>query len=54
MTDLEKEVERLKIKLETLIDYLNTAGTRPFGPPDGRSPYDVKVDQKLAEANLLP
>jgi hypothetical protein len=47
--ELEKEVKRLNIKLETLINFLQFAD---LGPPDGRAPYDAKVKQALAQAGL--
>jgi hypothetical protein len=50
ITNLEKEIKRLSVKLETLVNYLNTQGE--FGPPDGRDRYDAMVKRDLAEANL--
>jgi hypothetical protein len=47
---LQKEVERLKVKLETLVNYLNMNGT--FGPPHGREAYDAKVKAALTKAGL--
>lgn len=48
--DLQNEVKRLSIKLETLVNYLNTQGS--FGPPYGREAYDEKVKSNLAGAGL--
>ena len=47
--NLEKEVKRLTIKLETLVNYLNAQ--RVFGPPHGRESYDEMVERELAKAN---
>lgn len=47
---LEKDIQRLIIKLETLVNHLNVQGT--FGPPNSRDSYDSKVKQALARANL--
>jgi hypothetical protein len=52
VAELEKEIRRLNIKLEMLIDHLNTQGQ--FGPPYSRDDYDRKVKQALEQANLLP
>lgn len=49
ITNLELEMKRLNIKLETLVNFLNTS---KFGPPDGREPYDRWVESNLAEFNL--
>ena len=46
---LEREVKRLNIRIETLVNFLNTSH---FGPPDGRDPYDVQVESNLAEFDL--
>ena len=45
---LEREVKRLNVRLETLVNFLNTSS---FGP-NGREPYDVLVESNLAELNL--
>jgi hypothetical protein len=50
MTQLEKEVERLKIKLETLVQYLNARAH--LGPPWGRADYDARVEEALRRAGL--
>ena len=49
MEELEKEVRRLEIKLEALVDFLQT---NRLVPPDGRQPYDEKVNQLLRAAGL--
>lgn len=49
--ELEKEIERLKIKLETLVTFLNAQGQ--FGPPNGRQDYDRMVNLELAKKGLL-
>jgi hypothetical protein len=50
IVDLQNEIKRLSIKLETLVNYLNVSGT--FGPPYGRDAYDAKVKSNLAGAGL--
>ena len=55
MTDLqlEKQVKRLEIKLENLVEYLNLSHKGPhFGPPDGRKEYDAMVQSALEKAGL--
>ncbi len=47
---LELEVRRLNIRLETLVNFLNTSH---LGPPEGRQPYDVLVESNLDEFGLL-
>jgi hypothetical protein len=49
--ELEKEVERLKIKFETLLNHLET---NPIGLASykGRSTYDKLVAQALAQKGL--
>jgi hypothetical protein len=52
MSDIEKleqEIERLKIKLDTLINYLQVSN---LGPPHGRGDYDRMVKVALAKASL--
>ena len=49
--ELEKEIERLKVKLETLINFLNAQGQ--FGPPSGRQDYDRMVNLEVAKKGLL-
>lgn len=51
MTDLQKQVEALRIRLETLVKYLNLAGPH-FGPPSGRADYDAMVKSALKKAGL--
>jgi len=50
IVDLQNEVKRLSIKLETLINYLNVSGT--FGPPYGRDRFDEMVKSNVAGAGL--
>jgi hypothetical protein len=50
IANLEKEVKRLAIKLETLVDYLNAGGQ--FGPLHDRDRYDSLTRQALAKAGL--
>lgn len=49
IANLELEVKRLNIRLETLVNFLNTSS---LGPPDGREPYDLQVKSNLAEFGL--
>jgi len=49
LTALEEEVERLKIKLEKLLEFLQVSH---LGPPSGRKPYDAIVKKALEEADL--
>lgn len=49
IANLEREVRRLDIRIETLVNFLNTSH---FGPPLGRDPYDVLVESNLAEFGL--
>ena len=49
IASLEREVKQLNIKIETLVNFLNTSH---FGPPDGREPYDVQVESNLGEFDL--
>jgi len=46
--NLEKEIKRLEIRLEALIDYLNANGS--FGPPYGREFYDKLANERLQRA----
>lgn len=48
IASLELEVKRLNIRLETLVNFLNTT----LGLPDGRDPYDLQVESNLAELGL--
>jgi hypothetical protein len=48
--ELEKEIQILSVKLETLVNHLNVEGK--FGPPYGRASYDSRVEQALHEAGL--
>jgi len=50
--DLENEVKILKIKLETLINHMEMQFANPFGPPDGRTLYDLKVKTALTRTGL--
>jgi hypothetical protein len=49
IANLEREIKQLSIRLETLVNFLNTSH---FGPPKGREPYDLLVESNLAEMNL--
>jgi hypothetical protein len=49
--ELEKEIERLKVKLETLVNFLNAP--RQFGPPNSRQDYDLMVNLALEKKGLL-
>jgi hypothetical protein len=49
--ELEKEIESLKVKIETLVDFLNARGQ--FGPPNGRQDYDRMVNLEVAKKGLL-
>jgi hypothetical protein len=49
--ELEKEVERLKIKFETLLNHLET-NPIGLGSHKGRSTYDKLVVQALAQKGL--
>ena len=49
IANLELEVKRLNVRLETLVNFLNTSR---LGPPDGREPYDLQVESNLAEFGL--
>lgn len=48
--ELQKEVKRLNVKLDALINYLQLGKT--LGPPSGRSEFDSMVKSILAKANL--
>ena len=48
---LEKEVARLKIKLETLVNFL-ASWPDGLGGPFGRADYERDVRAALAKANL--
>jgi hypothetical protein len=50
--ELENEVKVLKIKLEVLINHMEMEFSQPFGPPDGRTKYDLKVRTALTRAGL--
>jgi hypothetical protein len=52
MADLENEVKILKIKLEVLINHMEVQFHNPFGPPDGRTVYDLKVRTALTRAGF--
>ncbi len=49
--ELEKEVARLKIKLETLVSFLES-WPDGLGGPFGRADYERNVRDALAKANL--
>jgi hypothetical protein len=51
MTDVERKVEILRIRFETLVDYLNLSVPH-FGPPVGRGDYDAMVKSALEKAGL--
>jgi hypothetical protein len=50
IANLEKEIKRLEIRLEALIDHLNANGS--FGPPYGRESYDKLAKERLQKAGL--
>ncbi len=50
IANLEKEIKRLEIRLEALIDYLNTNGS--LGPPYGRESYDKLVKERLQKGGV--
>ncbi len=50
--ELENEVKRLNIKLESLVNHLAFVQSHGFAAPDGRTLYDMKVRTALAQANL--
>ena len=52
IVELEKEVKRLSIKIESLVNHLAVVQTQGFASPDGRTAYDTKVNQALVRANL--
>jgi hypothetical protein len=47
--ELEKEIKRLEIKLETLVNFLQVSH---LGPPSGRAPYDARVKEALKKEGL--
>jgi hypothetical protein len=47
--ELQKEVKRLKIKINALVDHLQV---KSLGPPDGRKPYDETVNRLLDKEGL--
>lgn len=49
--ELEKEVARLKIRLETLVNFLESFPDG-LGSPFGRADYERDVHAALAKANL--
>jgi hypothetical protein len=49
--ELEKEVARLKIRLETLVNFLESFPVG-LGSPFGRADYERNVRAALAKANL--
>jgi archaellum component FlaC len=52
ITELENEVKRLNIKLESLVNHLAVVKSQGFAAPDGRTAYDLKVEKALAQASL--
>lgn len=52
ITELENEVKRLNIKLESLVNHLAVVQSQGFVAPGGRTAYDSKVKKALAQANL--
>jgi hypothetical protein len=49
--ELEKEIARLKIKLETLVDFLENFPDG-LGGPFGRADYERNVRAAIVKANL--
>jgi hypothetical protein len=49
--ELEKEIARLKIKLETLVDFLES-WPDGLGGPFGRADYERNVRAAIVKANL--
>ena len=47
--ELRKEIKRLKLKINALVDFLNV---HHLGPPEGRKPYDEMVDRLLRAEGL--
>jgi len=47
--ELRNEIKRLKIKVNVLVDFLQTSS---LGPPSGRKPYDERVSRLLKEEGL--
>jgi hypothetical protein len=50
--ELEKEIAPLKIKLETLVEFLES-WPDGLGSPFGRADYERNVRASLAKANLI-
>lgn len=51
--ELEKEVKRLNIKIEALVNHLAIVHVVGFAAPSGRDAYDKKVNTILAQEGLL-
>lgn len=49
--ELENEIKVLNIKLETLVDFLESSNAN-FGPPKGRAAYDEWAERRIKEAGL--
>jgi len=47
--ELRKEIKRLKIKINALVDHLQV---KSLGPPEGRRPYDETVNRLLRAEGL--
>jgi len=47
--ELRKEIKRLKIKVNALVDHLQV---KSLGPPEGRKPYDETVSRLLKAEGL--
>jgi hypothetical protein len=50
--ELEKEVQRLKIKLEILVNHLQVEQAPGFTAPGGRDRYDRMVATELTKQKL--
>ena len=49
IASLQREVRRLNIRINTLVNFLNSSN---FGGPLGREPYDSQVESNLAALGL--
>ena len=52
INELEKEVERLKIKLKILVNHLQVEQAPGFTAADGRDRYDQMVATELTKQKL--
>ncbi len=54
MTEQEKDIQELKIRVKTLEQYLATAWALPILGPATKAEYDQNVKDDLKAAGLIP